>query len=104
MESKVLVKHLLEHDAKPDLEGTVSLASRSSGRTNLVTIIAISCTCYYSHALGYCLSYQAESALHVAVACDNKEIAELLLTANATIDRKNKVPDLAKPHFTPLHT
>ena len=49
------------------------------------------------------LSYQAESALHVAVACDNKEIAELLLIANAIVDKRNKVLtdlDYDKLHLT----
>ena len=37
------------------------------------------------------LIHQSESALHVAVQNNHKEVAELLLNSNASIDGKNKV-------------
>lgn len=39
----------------------------------------------------FSIFYQIESALHVAVASDNKKIVELLLNANAAIIDKKKV-------------
>ena len=72
--SRNLVDLLLDHGAKLDLDGTVSYLQ------------------HHCHICGFVLSTQAESALHVAVACDKKEIAKLLLTTKViNVDKRNKV-------------
>ena len=72
--SNNLVDFLLDHGAKPDLEGTVSYLQ------------------HHRHTCGFALSTQAETALHVAAACDKEEIAKLLLTTKLiNVNKRNKV-------------